>query len=300
MTQGNAMRYLRIMGRLYSDNRLVLRPGYLDSRPRRRVNGDSELVAELFDDASRLLLSYPLTLRSFCNDSIRTPELAVRGWIPFHPNTRTVRFSCKGLIIHEVAVSRESPELELMWRPPAEVRGIETVTWKASHPEGRQLEYFCRYSCDNGSTWQRIGWRTQIESIEIDGDELPGGENCRLAIVATDGVNTTIAESESFSVAVKHCQAMILAPLNGQRLPAGIPILLHGQGYYLEERRPELEALTWTSSLDGDLGQGALLELSALSPGEHCITLVVGKEPRQGSATVTIWYEGTQQCSDSV
>jgi len=145
-----------------------------------------------------------------------------------------------------------------------------------------------RYTHTDGERWSRLGWRTDSRAAEVDFAQLPGGDRLRLAVVATDGVNTTMAESPTFRVVVKPCRAMILAPEDGATVAAGGTVLLRGQGYYLEEVRPETEALAWNSSQDGDLGLGMLLGWSPCAGGEHRVTLVAGTGGRQGTTEITV------------
>jgi hypothetical protein len=286
------VRYLRVIGRLTADNRLVLRPSYLSDRPRhpepRRQSG---LLAELFDDGGRLLLRHPLRVQPMCGDGQPLGSLAVRGWVPFPAATRLIRFSHEGLSLEEVRVSERGPEIRLAWGPPPEPAGRERIAWEAAHPEGRALQFFARYTHTDGQRWLRLGWRTDAREAEVDFDQLPGGDRCRVAVVATDGVNTTTAESGTFRVRVKPCRAMIFAPDEGATAVVGAPVLLRGQGYYLEEARPETEALTWTSSRDGDIGAGTLLAWSPRAPGEHRVTLAAGIGERQGTTAITIHVE---------
>jgi hypothetical protein len=65
------------------------------------------------------------------------------------------------------------------------------------------------------------------------------------------------------------------------------PVILNGQGYWLEEDQPETVDLTWSSSLDGNLGRGAHLTV-ALSAGLHAITLRAGSGERVSSSTVSV------------
>lgn len=282
------MHYLRIQGRLYPDNRLVLRHGYLDERPRRPSRRESAVRAELFDEAERLLLVHFLELGAECSEGRPSSGLCLRGWVPFPAQTQAIRFSRGSVQLHEIIVSRAKPTLELQWRPPEDPRGPQSVTWRGGHAEGLVLEYFCRYSWDDGRRWARIGWRTRATEMQVDLDNLPGGERCRIAIVATDGVNTTTVCSEPFPVEVRPCRVSILSPLDGQHLPTSQPVLLVGQGYFLEERRVEKEALRWHSSLDGELGCGGLLELDMLRPGEHLLTLTAGEGGRASTAAVRV------------
>lgn len=281
--------YLRLIGRLYPDNRLVLKPGYLTDNPRNaREDPSSPLIAEMYDKQEKLLLRYRLSATPYCTEGQIYPVLAVRGKIPFPTATRTVRFYRDGVLIHEINVSEAGPDIRLTWEPPQSVRGKQTISWIGEHPESQPLQYFLRYTHNDGKTWVRVGLRTDETKQQVDFDELPGGDRCRVGVVATDGVNTVIAESKSFSVPIKSCEAIILAPEDGATFAPDEMVLLRGQGFYLEENRAETEALVWTSSKDGELGRGMTVQIPRLSPGTHRITLTASTGERAGEATVSI------------
>ncbi len=288
------VQYLRVIGRLYPDQRLKLRRGYLTSHPQwvdRETGleqGEAGLVAELYDEKDGLLGRYPLRVYEVCGYGSLHTTRAVRGFIPFHPRTSEVRFALHGRPIHEIRRTRDEPELRLDWQPEGRVEGRARVSWESTQPVGLPLQFFLRYSHTGGQTWQRVGWRTDQPEAVVDFDQLPGGERCLLEVVATDGINTVTRVSELFAVAVKACRALVVAPVDRSVVAEGQPVILIGQGYDIEACQPELEALVWTSSQDGELGRGRALTVDRLSPGEHRITLTAGHPPRQGSESVTI------------
>jgi hypothetical protein len=286
--------YLRLIGRLEADNRLRLRPGYLTSRPRQiDAQPDSDLVAVLLDEDRRELLRYGVPLLPYCVEGEIVTSLAVRATIPFHSATRAIVFEHDGLAIHELEVAPEPPRVRLTWNPRAkEVSGTQQITWDAEHPTRMPLEFFLRYSHDGGETWQRASMRTGRKRYALDFDALPGGRRCRVAVVATDGVNTAIARSRQFAVAVKPCRALLLSPEDGAVFAETEPILFEGQGYYLEERRPELEALRWSSEPAGVEGAGPVLTTSHLAPGKYTVTLEAGEGERAGRERVSIEVRG--------
>jgi hypothetical protein len=288
------VRYLRLLGRLEPDNRLLLRPGYLTSRPRQiDEQPDSDLVAVLVDDDRKELLRYGVPLLPYCADGKILNALAVRATIPFHPATRAIVFERNGLAIHEIDVAPGEPDVRLTWTPEGkEVEGAQDISWEAEHPSRAPLEFFLRYSHDGGETWQRASMRTRKKRQTLDFDALPGGRRCRVSVVATDGVNTAIAMSRQFAVAVKPCRALVLSPEDGSVFAELEPILFEGQGFYLEERRPELEALRWTSEPAGVEGTGPVLMSSDLAPGKYTVTLEAGEGRRVGRESVSIEVRG--------
>jgi hypothetical protein len=280
--------YLRLIGRLEPDNRLLLRPGHLTSKPRQiDEDPESELVAELVDEEGKTLLRHGVPLVPYCVDGEITASRAVRATIPFNSRTRTIRFLRDGVLVHEIEVSRAAPKVELTWEP-GQGTGKQRITWRAEHPEGLPLEFFLRYSHDGGKTWQRASLRTRETQQSLDLDALPGGRRCAVAVVATDGVNTTMARSRMFAVPVKPCRAMIISPEDGAELDAAEPVVLEGQGFYLEEASPELEELRWSSRPSGLDGEGALVTVSEPNPGKYRLTLEAGRGDRVGRETVSI------------
>lgn len=288
-------RYLRVLGRLYPDNRLVLRPTYLLDRGWPHEKGeDSPLQAELYDSDQRLLLRQGLRLQRYVTDSDgaegprHLANLSVRGRVPFHPDTRTVRFAHRGILVHEFEVCSGEPQVEILWKPGrTAVHAKLRIRWSASHTSGRALHFRLLYTWNHGRNWQRVGVPTKGSSQVIDFSKLPGGASCRLRIFASDGVHTEMSTSPEFAVPVKACRPTILRPEEGQTLPAGKGTLFEGQGFYLEERKAENDVLEWRSSKDGKLGAGRLVQVR-LSEGKHTITLRAGKGWRAGKASVRI------------
>jgi hypothetical protein len=282
--------YLRVIGRLYADRRLVLRAGYLtETPPWTDREGAGPLRAGTFNANGAALGEYPVRVSEVCLDGGRGPRpQAVRAFLPFHPDTSRVVFTFEGHPIHEVVRSHAAPRVELAWRPEGHpVSGRQTVRWSATHPEGLPLQFLLRFSHDAGRSWSRIGHRTEGLEDVVDFDALPGGE-CRLAVVATDGINTVVAPSETFTLPRKPCVAMILHPVDGERYAGGQAILLQGQGYWRELAQPEREHLEWQASdQDRPLGHGARLEVT-LPPGRHTIGLLAGEVDYRGRAEVSI------------
>jgi hypothetical protein len=289
MNKKHIIQYLRIIGRLYPDNHLELRPSYLTDNPRHpKEDPKGSITVNLYDNKEKLLLKHRLSTKYYCTGRRVLPELAVRGEIPFPKDTRILRFFKEDVVIHEIRVNEGKPEVKILWEPSTQVKGKQKITWRGIHTKNQPLQYFLRYTRNNGKTWQRVSLRTDKKSHDIDFDQLPGGRQCRIAVVATDGINTYIEKSRSFYVSIKPCKAMILEPEDNKIFAKNQPVLLRGQGYYMEENKAELKNLFWSSSKDGKLGKGMLIEVSKLSAGTHQISLVAGTENRVGETTISI------------
>jgi hypothetical protein len=278
--------YLRVIGRLYPDRRLVLRPGYLTARPPwTDIHGESPLLAVTLDERGDGLGRYPLRLYDGCAEPSGRPRpQAVRAFVPLHPRTRRVEFHHDGAIVHELARRDEPPRVELRWQPSDRVGGREQIAWAADEA----VQFFLRYSRDGGETWDRIGSRTEDLEQTVDFDDLPGGDRCMVAVVATNGIDTTIVTSPAFEVESKACVAMVFDPVPGATITSDVPVLLRGQGFWREDGRPELQELTWhLDDAEEPIATGRRVEVR-LPDGQHTIVLRAGAGERAGRAEVTV------------
>ena len=150
--------------------------------------------------------------------------------------------------------------------------GIYTVTWTASDADHDPLTYSVLYSPD-GSNWVPVGIAITETQLAVNSAELTGGNEARVRVLVSDGVNTSADESDApFTVGRKGPQVFILSPESDVTIWPGAPLWLQGYAYDLEDGTLGEEALNWSSNRDGDLGTGTEV-LVTLSPGQHIITL---------------------------
>lgn len=178
-------------------------------------------------------------------------------------------------------VSAHAPAVTLL-----SPNGGETVTdhlaiaWTGSDADGDDLRYTVQYSSDDGATWRSLAvdWMaTSFDAEPEDLDLLPGSDQARIRVTATDGVNTAADESDAtFTVERKPPQATIVEPQTGSRFAWGDTVVLRGQAIDVEDGPlGETSPFTWTSNLSGPLGSGEELWVSGLPTGTHRITMRV-------------------------
>jgi hypothetical protein len=285
---GDEPRHWIVLGMLLADNRFERRPGFVSDVGAVAEDPKSPLHCELLDAAGRVLLRAGIPLGEPCADG---PNLSFRmasGVIPVPAGTAAARFVVGDVVVEEFQAPEGEPEVAFTALPDRGARGVVRVAWEAEHPSGAELTSALAFSSDDGKTWQPVGLPTSLRASELDLDGLPGGEGCRLCLKTTDGFHTVTTVSEAFALPIRSCLAMILAPEQGLRIESSSTLRLQGQGYWLEEQRPELEALRWSSSLDGPLGTGPVLEVTDLEPGSHEIVLEAGDGERVGRTSVEV------------
>lgn len=262
------MRVLTFSAVLLETGEFQIEPGFvIEGEPSR----EGELTVEALA-GRRVLASTQLPLETPCGYPLtrpaaeHPPRVAV-GLVEFPESANGLRVIYAGQTVLELSAPRGGGDPEVIW--PGALEG-ETVslTWRSSAEEALAS---LGYSTDGGATWQPLSLPTREETVVFDARTLPGGDRCLLELTVTDGFRTTRVQSEEYKVEPKGWILWILAPAAGASLPSGEPVLLAAQGYHLEERRPGLDGIAWTSSLDGGLGEGAQV-MAALSEGDHRIT----------------------------
>jgi hypothetical protein len=294
----NEDRFLTVIGHVTSDDRVDLFPGFATSESHRvEADVESPFVAELLDQDGGVLARHPLPTQELCADGEAIDLIALMGKVPVPSSTSALRIRRDDRTLYERPVSREPPELRLTWRPTGRPSGRETVTWEATHPADLDLHFIVVYNNrEDDSGWRPVSLVTPGTSQEVDLEQLPGGPNCRLGVICSDGFNTVWATTSPFELPLRPCQAFIVSPLAGERFSSGEAVVLRGQGYWMEEDRPEMEELTWASSLDGELGRGATVPV-ALQRGQHTVTLSAGHGDRISTASVSVRVDGDGQIS---
>ena len=238
---------------------------------------ESEMYALLLNERGETFLKVPLSHGHYCTGKESLPQMAVRGYIPFDEHTRSLQFRYKSKTIEEFKIPPHKPQINEVTNLPAKIDG-ETLElkWNTVYEGDTPLQYKVFYSNDAGKTWQGVGNRTSQPHMRIDITNLSGGEKCRFAVQVTDGYNNSRIETNDFSTPNKPAEAIILSPLEGAVSLSTRDILLNGQGYDPNTDKEITDGILWSSSIDGNLGKGPLVQ-TKLSKGKHTISLYIGK-----------------------
>ena len=149
--------------------------------------------------------------------------------------------------------------------------GTVQLEWAAQCAKGEQVTFIVRYTNDGGDSWHPVVVALSEFQYRVNLDQLPGGENCQLQVLASTLLRTTVAETDVFAVSQTPAQAMISpVPQDGQTQQSEV-VELAGCAYSPDGCADE-DDCRWNSSLDGDLGCGEYLIANNLTPGEHIIS----------------------------
>jgi hypothetical protein len=241
------------------------------------------------------LLAYP-----FQPPAVEGDEGAITNTVSFelllswHPDTARISVYLNGIKLATRLVSANPPTVNLLSPAGGEViTDTLTVTWQVDDADLDELHYVVRYSPDNGATWQPLATDLSTTTLTVtDLTWVPGSNQARVQVLASDGVNTGQATSASFSLSKHAPLAHIMEPSTGSIYRVQQPVVLRGVALDAEDGNILSPAqIVWTSNLSGTLGTGPELWLTTLPVGTHRITLTVTDSDQQITTdhiTVTI------------
>lgn len=243
----------------------------------------SDYTIDLLDGAGARLARYPFEPlvesepRTPTGDGAPSQHGSITEIVPWVDGARRVAILHNGVERASRAVSPSAPTPTMVFPNGGEnLAGAATVTvrWQGSDADGDALTYTLLYSANGGQSWHalRDGLAGLQEAVGVD--ELPGSDVARFRVIANDGINTGMDDSDgTFRVPLKPPVARIICPGDGLELRRDQALVLVGEGFDTEDGDLQGASLVWTSSLQGVLGSGASRSSSGLVRGEHTITL---------------------------
>ncbi len=177
--------------------------------------------------------------------------------------------------------------------------GPLTIRWTGSDPNNDTLVYSARFSSDGGATWQMIASGTPNLEMTITPSGLRGSQNCIIEVIASDGILTSTARSQPFTLAQGTPRAFIFTETPRGRncdlltqvfIPAGEPIIFHGRAHDDEDGDMPGASLAWV--VTGPVsrsGNGRQFQLDDLAPGNYNVRLTASDTAQQtGIAQMTL------------
>ena len=168
----------------------------------------------------------------------------------------------------------------------------ETVQWTASDLDGDSLTAYIEYSHDGGDTIIPLtNAITNTNQVEIKTMNLPASNNGSITIRVSDGLNTSVSTVSGLVLGPDKAPfAKIQSPRDLSVYRASVLPIFSAVVHDPEDRELPDSSITWTSNIDGFLGNGEMLE-TVLSLGTHVITLKAtdsASNISQDSVTITM------------
>ncbi len=213
--------------------------------------------------------------------------------VPYPDSTAAFQIVKGDKVLKEIKVSANAPTVKVTAPKAGETLDkTYTFKWEGSDKDGDKLYYAIDYSID-GQDWITLADNIEKNELTVDLSDLPGNDKptARIMVSATDGMNATDVESETFSVAPRAPVVDIESPKPSAGYKIGEVVSLKGTAYdYQDGEITGDDTLVWTSDIQGDLGKGELVNLNNLKQGKHVIMLKATNSFKvSGTASITIY-----------
>jgi len=201
---------------------------------------------------------------------------------PMPGNTAAVEIVYRDKIIYRLKPGSKAPTIRVKTARllKAGKGGVDKVLleWKGSDTDGDALRYRIDYSRD-GKGYIPLLLNVAISGVAIPIDQLPGGNNFRFRITASDGINTATVVTPRLSLPGHRPVAAITSLSEGERFLQYDTIELRGLAFDLEEGivgsgKKLDKRFTWRLDNQRILGHGAVMKTRTdIAPGKHTVTL---------------------------
>ncbi len=249
-----------------------------------------------FDSNNQELSSYPFDPESSLESSNGNFALL----LPNQSNATRISLIKNGQVLASKQASANPPLVTITFPNGGETLNTSTVNvqWTANDADGDALRYLVQYSSNAGATWETIASDLESTNYEVQLDSIGGTNQGLFRVIASDGFYSSLDQSDAFFSVNTHApQASISNPVNNNYFVGDQNIVLSGSAFDLEDGQINDDSLLWSSDLEGSLGAGQNLSITAstLQEGTHHITLTARDSSAQtGTATITIQVFRTQ------
>lgn len=203
-------------------------------------------------------------------------EALITQVVPYFSNTASIVILGGTQPLATRGVSANPPRVTVVSPNGGEVFTGSTATWSwtGQDADGDPLTYSLLYSTDAGQTWFPFAIGLTQTTFQVNLASLPGSDRAMFRVVATDGVNTSMDDSNgTFHIPIKAPQVRITSPRDNLRASTTQTVVFTGEALDRQDGYLSGWSLQWTDDHQGMLGSGESIAVRLLSPGLHTITL---------------------------
>lgn len=278
--------YLRVAGVVQPNGRYRARPGWVTRHVVFQPGDESRYEALLLDTTGQPLARARMSAgHEACGSWTPTDRSELAAYLPLTDEATEV-------LVVDTELDSELDRAPIHRAPPLvevdDVTLTETrlrVRWTAQHPRPVTFNVALFVARDRAFT---LAVDERGTHVEADIGHLPGGPECHVVIVATDGVRSATAISDPFPFAGAAARAVILAPEPDTQFAEGEPFSVAGLVVDAGGRSVDEGDLRWT--IDGEvIAEGTRLSgVDGLSAGEHVVQLGLATDAPLIAASASI------------
>ncbi len=209
---------------------------------------------------------------------------------------RGVQIKFNGVVIGDAIASPNSPIVVVQFPNGGENIDSDTfdIQWMASDADNDPLCYIVQYSADGGAIWETLAIDWKATTLTVPTNFISGSDMALIRVYASDGFNIGFDESDQFFLTDGPPLLHVLSPNDGDSFSGVQNIYFSATAQDVEDGILSDDSVSWTSDVDGLLGTGKNLIVSAtmLSEANHAITAkIMDSAGNQVTQTVNIAVE---------
>jgi hypothetical protein len=265
-------RFLRFVGKLWETGEFEPGIGWETTRISRRPCCTTGYTLQLLDGAGKVLVEAGIEQRVPTCQVQGTHGVTgkkIIGYLPFDGRGRKIIFRQGDLIRYQIEIAATSPHIEIT-SLEIDGNGCVHVRWNAEH---ERALWFNVVFVDAKRRAISVARELSDSHLTFATAELPGGPGCSIAVLATDGLRSSMARSEQFDLPQQPLRLVIMMPNDGDYVAPDHPISLLGNAHDMAGRALPDDALVW--SIDNRVvarGQ-RMAPAGPFEPGLHCVEL---------------------------
>lgn len=273
---GVTSRSIRLSGTIFKNDKAIFDDFDIGSSAMRSPQTSGPYRFELQNSTGAVLASHDFNVGfvQLTDPPVETDYDFFGITMDFPDGTKKIVLKKNGVQLASRTVSDNAPEVYI-FSPQAggNLSGNVPIRWFAGDPDGDSLRYTILYSPD-GKLWLPVDANLTDTYYLWNSDAFPGGTLGKIAVIASDGVNTGEAETNvSFSVAQKRPTVTITNPATNTTFRGDHILALTASGYDPEDGTLPDSAFVFSSNINGLLGKGSPLYVNRISNGTHTITV---------------------------
>lgn len=170
---------------------MILPGAKYTSRP-----ANSSFSITLLDNNRNILARYPFDPKSTLMSQNKDKSALLSEAVPYVGCTKQIVISKGNIELASRHVDDYMPKVSFISIKAGENATQNIVLrWKATDMDDGNLTYFILYSTDAGKSWQTLASDLKYSHLTVNIAALPGSNKAVFRVIATDGVNTGISDS---------------------------------------------------------------------------------------------------------
>lgn len=236
-------------------------------------NTSQEFIIEILDSNNNSLIMHRFMPMLLVTQDVN--YLFFSAGIAFPNESQTIVIKRNEQKIGQKIISTNSPSINSFNVTPVG-NDYFILDWNVTDLDNDELFFSLEYT-HNGVDLKPVALSQPLEEnfFDFNATNYAGSNSGLLRFTVTDGVKAVSVDSQPFFVSNKSPLAAIFGPDTNSFFGLAESVLFEAIGIDEEDSQLPDSAFSWSSSLQGFLGAGQILDVNGLLAGKHVITLTV-------------------------